>query len=43
VPAISRKIIEWSSRRIQRRAFCDAHVTRWYRALVPNSAATLTA
>jgi hypothetical protein len=29
VPAISRKIIEWSSRRIQRRAAWEAQVMRW--------------
>jgi hypothetical protein len=42
VPAISRKIIEWSSSRIRRRAF-GVGVTRWYSAPVPNGAATLTA
>ena len=42
VPAISTKIMEWSSRRIQRLA-AGRQVTRWYRALVPSSADTAPA
>ena len=36
VPAMSRKIIEWSSRRIHRRTLGVRQVTRWYSALVPS-------
>src|SRR5574341_706990 len=39
---MSRKIIEWSSRRMRRRTG-PVQVTRWYRALTPNSADTDTA
>src|SRR6266536_919258 len=39
---MSRKIIEWSSRRMRRRAG-PVQVTRWYRALTPNRADTDTA
>jgi len=38
-PAMSRKIIAWSSRRMRRRAGV-LQVTRWYRALTPNRAET---
>jgi hypothetical protein len=36
---MSRKIIEWSSRRMRRRAG-SVQVTRWYRALTPNKVDT---
>ena len=36
------KIIEWSSRHIQRRT-SGRQLTRWYSALAPNSPVTLAA
>ena len=35
--------MEWSSRRIQRRAAAEDQVMRWYSALAPNRPATVAA
>ena len=41
VPAMNTKIIEWSSRRMSWYAR-GVQTRRWYRALVPNNAQTVT-